>query len=98
MIITPINAPLSHGVIVDYTCISGPAVEMVAIVSDPIASTMFLNFPVSISDNSRALTISSSFCSLIYFNSASRALVKRSRSDSYLRKRGSFDYQKDTNR
>lgn len=70
-------------VYINFTCISGPAVAMVAMVSEPMASTIFLNLPVSISDSSRDLTISSSFCSLMYFNSASRALVRRSSSDSY---------------
>ena len=66
-----------------HTCISGPAVHIAAMVSDPIASVMSRNFFVSIVDRSRDFTISSSFCSRIYLSSASRACVSLSSSDSY---------------
>ena len=66
-----------------YTCISGPAVEIAAIVSAPMESTILLNLTVSISDSSRDFSISNSFCSLMYFSSASLALVSLSSSDSY---------------
>ena len=65
------------------TCICGPAVAMAAIVSGPMESTMFLNLVVSMVDSSLAFVISSSFCSLAYFISASRALVSLSSSESY---------------
>ena len=60
---------------------------MEAIVSDPMESTMFLNFSVSMPDISLALVISRSFCSRMNFVSASLALVNRSSSDSYQQKR-----------
>ena len=71
-----------HSSLLSFTCISGPAVEMAAIVSAPMASTIFLNFDVSISESSRDFEISNSFCSLMYLISASRALERRSSSDS----------------
>lgn len=47
-----------------HTCISGPARAMACSVLAPMALTMFLNLPVSMSEISRDLLISSSFCSL----------------------------------
>ena len=66
-----------------HTCISGPAVAIAAMVSEPMESTMFLNLSVSIPAISLDLDISSSFCSRMNLISASRAADSRSSSDSY---------------